>query len=377
MTRHPMDEAAQPHETPVPSIDSVIAPWALPNEGIPLLFQWTPEDAIAAVRIRVPDGFRVAKMLNVAEESKQEGDLCRAKPAYPGYLGVHLANTRLPEEIVSGTECDVNFELAKGGLLNRRFRLTTVRPRLELLSAPTEIVLQDLAEAENHQAQPVVLSLRHTGLGFVQVQLKCTVKGVVVSQSDDVLRGLIRGILELQRASGKVEGTIRDPETEALAKKAGLEVEMEPISETDVEQVKNQVLGYLDTGALSDQVTGPEALGALRDFFATVDPKTLNELVRDQVINLYTRQLLEGMNRFPSDFSEIEGGPTKARLDSTMREMRITLNYSDSQGNAYEQIEVNLPITDRRTRKAAVIVPLTLNVENKLISEVPSSTWTP
>lgn len=360
-----------------PTIESVVAPWALPNEGLPLLFQWMPEDSISSVTMHVPNGFKVVRLLNGEKQGRDEDKSWEVKPLHPGFVGFHLVNTRSPDNVVDGSKCEVEFKVTSGETITRAYRLNTVRPRLELLSAPKEVLIESPSVEDHEKVSPVEISLRHTGLGFIQIQVKCTVKGLVVSQSDDVLRGLIRSISELETVPETTNRTIRDKRTVDGAKSAGLEVEIDPMSESEIEQIKHQVLNYLDTGVLSDELSSPEAINELRDFFSTVDPKILNDLVRDQVFNLYTRQLLEGMRRFPSDFSEIEGGPTRARLDSTMREMRVTLRYSDSQGNSYETIEVTLPITDRRADKNVVAVPLKLNIENKLIGEVPPTTWTP
>lgn len=44
-----------------------VAPWALPNETLPLHIVWEPNPAIDRIDIRVPSGFRLLRSFNATE----------------------------------------------------------------------------------------------------------------------------------------------------------------------------------------------------------------------------------------------------------------------------------------------------------------------
>ena len=363
--------------SPTPKIEAVIGPWALPNEEVPVLFQWSPEEAIESVSLKLPPGFEVNQALNAKQSPKSVSVSWMGKPDSPGFMGFYLTNRTSPESVVTTSPCEVTFDLRGGGHVSKEVRLNTVRPRLELLSAPKTVRLQSPKNDQPNLSPAATIRLLHTGLGFVQIQVKCTVRGQVVSRSEDVLRGLVKSIADLQRQAAAPPRSAVDSDTASAMKAAGLEVAVEPMSEGELERVHNDLEEFLRSGAVPEELSSPEALEDVREFLSSVDSKILSDLVRDQVFNLYSRQLLEGIKRFPSDFSEIAGGPTRAIIQSRANEMKITLTYSDSRRNTYPPIELTLPIQDERTDPGVAVIPVMLRVENRLIREVPEISWTP
>lgn len=361
----PKNESA-PAEAVEVSVQAV--PWALPGEDTPILLQWDAVSPLERVELELPLGFRVEKALNVADLTSNGQMVVANEFESPGYAVVYVKNTEIPSEVLTRSTVSVIFRGCDGKETKRQCFLTIVRPKLESVSAQSEVVIDDKTESTMSERSPIEVALRHTGLGMVSIEMKAKIRNRIISQSQDVIRNLIQKMIELMPSEETESLTKPDGALQDAARKAGVEVEVDRLADEAVTAIHDQLMAFLSSGQLPDDVAPREVIDELKEAFATMDMTAFNNMVTGQITNMYTRYVLERIRRYPSDFSELEGGPSGIRIDPTVNEFRLTVKYTDSVRNEYPPIEATLSVRDMRTKKTPLTVPIAVKIETQLLT---------
>jgi hypothetical protein len=351
-----------------PRIVVFVAPWALPGEEIPILAQWEPETAVTGFRLEIPEEFNVTESHNVSESSTQGGTLTATKLERPGYAAVYIKTDRIPPGVMSKNPLRISFMTVDGSEIQRTHVLSIVRPLVEFVGEGPELVLREKDLQSSYGSPPLVLRLRHTGLGVVNLQIRCRFKGLIISQNQDIIRAVVQRVMGLLPTHEVAQIAKPDESVMSMAKNAGLEVEIDPLKPESVEILYDQVMDFLSGGELPADLTSEAGLDEIKETFAHIDMDAFNELVHGQLYTLYTRYLIDGIRRYPSDFSEIQGGPAGVRVDSITNEIHVEVKYTDSQGNRYDPIETKVTVRDLREHRRPVMLPVQVDIETKLLT---------
>ncbi len=349
-----------------PSIQNeFVAPWALPGEEIPVLIEWTPHDAFESVHATVPKGFQVIRSLNVVNLIESDSGLEATALSNPGYVGFYLKTIAIPDELITKAPLSVSLVGKGGRLLVRNYQLTIVRPKLEFKAQPTEVVLYDLPRITSPENLPIRIQLRHTGLGVIKLEIQCRFRGELISQKEDVLKAVIKRVVallpEITRESDEAPNT---SEPRAPSEKREVNIDF---ADGFVEEVKGLVLDNLSGDRLPGEFHDEAELVTVRKMLSEMDYEAFSEIVRDEVYTLYFRRFLEEVRRYPSDYTELRGGPSRVTIDNATRQIDVTISYSDSQGNAYPPLATSIKVDDQRTHRNPLAVPVGVEIETRLL----------
>jgi hypothetical protein len=351
----------------VDSLTVFVAPWALPTEEVPILIQWTPDHAVEWFEFQIPEGFTVVNHHNIAQFKVDKGVITASDFRFPGFAAVYLKCHRVPDEVICRVPFLIKFRTNGGRETTQTHNLTVVRPMVEFAEGQTELVITEKSLEASPDKTPLVIHLRHTGLGVVNLQIRCWFRGQVISQNQDIIRGILRRAIELFPEKERAKLSERDGRVAKEAKDARLEIEIDPLQSESVERIHDQLMELLSRGSLPADLTSDVSAEELKTMFEKFDTTAFNELVQSQIYTLYTRYLLDGIRRYPSGFSEIQGGPAGVRVDATTDEIRVQVKYRDSQDNEYGPIESRVLVNDRRENKPPIMLPVRVDIETRLL----------
>jgi hypothetical protein len=365
------EEADGSPASAAPAISEFIAPWTLAGEEVPLLFQWEPADAIRELRVELPPGYEFLRAISARSVNVDGRWLVASDLSVPGYCGLYLRRVLPTQEVLSTVESEVRFVGSEGTFISRRVQLKTVRPKIEFLETPPELVLTDEMGSSQGTKSELVLRLRHTGLGSATLEIQCRVRGAIVSRNQDLFEDVLRRVITLLRKGGGRDRAEYDRAKSKTKHDLGVEVDVDPFSEEDMQRLRGQLMDFLKDGTLPTDLAEDAHLDQVAAYVNQVDLNELNELFREQLFFRLTRQILEGMGRFPSDFTEIQGGPASVFLGGPGSRLTVTIRYADQTGNQYDPIEAHIPIRDERKRLPGPglpkMIPIKLNIETALI----------
>lgn len=346
-----------------------VAPWVLPGEEMPLVLEWSPSVAFESASLVLPEGFEVAHTVNIARYTSSNGSVEIQSLEVPGYLGINLLSKKIPDEVLTQCTGRLHLALAGGRHFDREYKFSVVRPKLEVVEWPTTVELLDKAESELQPVSPVVISLRHTGLGAITIEVKATFRGVIISRTEDILRAVLTKIISILP-----EETGQDSTKEAAQKAAkdhGLDIQIDPMRDDYVAFLYEQLLKISQGETLPAEILGDLNTDEVGKLLLEIDLPTFNRIVNEQVYTIYIQRFLEQIRRYPSDFAEIEGGPPSLAVEAATTSADVKVSYSDVRGNKYPDIEGHIELRDARKKRKPTLVPMVMKVETQLLHKIP------
>jgi len=341
---------------PVPPIDAYIAPWALPNEEIPLHLTWKRE-VFSEIRLILPKSFRLKGLENV-ESFETDGTVVRilstkrAKASEVMHFGAVITYPDLPKNLAVGGKIAVEFW--NDGRLAHTIELVArvFRPTMQILEVPKALVI-----GEGTTPQDIPLRLRYVGFGDIRLRIAVRVGGRLVSQGESLVYELLKRL----RSAGL---NLDEPDTEKptnVGTKSAFRVEPEYVREVVAELQKK-----VDEGLTPSEELDAEALEDLKDWLAEARTKeqyaqVLYGRVREFIVDI----LVDLLARRPISSVTLSDARTKVRtsIRAPITRIDLELHYADKLENEYEPVLVSFSVEDRRRENSPFQLDVPIVIE--------------
>jgi len=335
------------------TVEAYIVPWALANEDIPLHVSWTGTDEIDAVRITVPEDLRVVDILNADEAETKDGILTirprPSPPGFPDYFGLVISAPKVYNELRVSREIEVELMSKNEVLHSQKLHARIFRPRLEVIESPQEIELAD--------GQKVVLPLhiRYVGFGDIQMTIRGTIGGRIVSQGETVIYELLRRLSK----AGALDRVI------ALERGEEMKAELK-VSPDYVKKLAEDVQAILEKGLIPAEEVDKEAIEGIKQWLSEMPTKEkITEILYSRVEEIMLGMLVELFERNPTDNVRLSDARTRIRTKIRAPVEHLTLNliYRDLRENEYPYVEVPIKIIDNRRNEGGLTADIPITID--------------
>lgn len=207
MIGHPLEVGDHPLK-PSEFVKLHIAPWALPNEDIPIHIRWESGLEFQTVRINIPEGFAFAEFVNLDEvqieglsATVEKSKISRGDAST--YFGCVVRYTRIPDGATH--EGKVIFSFADGAQSKFSSELTAriFRPVLTFVNPPKSIELTDASKLRT-----LPLYLKYTGFGDIQLRVEAVIGGSIVSEGGSVAHEIVRRLWLSEISEGDQDANV-------------------------------------------------------------------------------------------------------------------------------------------------------------------------
>jgi hypothetical protein len=319
-------------------VNKYIAPWALPNEAFPIHCVWTPEEAIEKIIINIPSEYALEDTLNFTEYEidnlgKMTINLKDVKTN--NYFGIALKYPFIIKDIEKRDDVDVTFLDKRGSMLGKTtFKTRIVRPKLELLNPPQEIIVTD----NTNLKKLINLQIAYRGLAAAKLNTEVTHSGNSIGKIDSIY---FEALKELYDKVLDLNAELVDPFTQF---------------KVDEEVIK---------GIANNFFTLPNfekfPLDKLPFKLDDAQWSFLKEILSDEtkreavfrVVYASLRSLLLSSLLYYGECNPEEGiklldGKIVVNLKNRIGEFLVVIKYSDSLNNVYEPLKAKLRVIDMR-----------------------------
>lgn len=320
-----------------------IAPWALANEAFPLHLIWKKgEIKYDKIFIDLPEGFKISDTFNILTYHIAPDGVTLTKLITDGYLGLSIISTKTFKESLHTEALNLKFIEDMKVVDTVVFEAGIIRPFLTLEKCPDSITLKDRVDSTSL----INLHVRHEGLGKAKITIKVSTKGESTTNTESLFAEVVRRILERHSAI--------DSSSEDAPLEGDIEVDHEAVANYAIDFAKRIRNGELPTDM--DIKNLDEVRKALDD---PAHSEHIGKILRSEIERLWISSVLYYLNRHPALDIELARGSTRTIFKSEMKNIAISMLYSDSVGNKYEPLKVNIAIHDQRTKKdKALDVPI-------------------
>jgi hypothetical protein len=173
-------------------ISEFVAPWALPNEKIPIHLIWESEFSYDIIRVRLPKEFKVHEFLNVEDYLIEGSTILIKKLMTPNYFGLVLYSTEIYKEILTRKEILVEFLFQGQVKYKHTFTARIIRPKLQIIEAPKIIVVKEGIDPR----KLINFSVKYSGLGRARIRIEATHLGEIISHTESLYYQILKRIVD-------------------------------------------------------------------------------------------------------------------------------------------------------------------------------------
>lgn len=320
-------------------LNEYIAPWVLPKQAIPVHCVWVPDENLKRIKITIPDGYALTDTLNFTQydyyKKTKTVSISTDNLKSDNYFGIVLTYPKIIEDIEKRDEVTIYFLDAENDSLGKSvFHTRIVRPKLELLRFPKEIVVTDTTKPKDL----INLEILHKGFGTANLNIDVIHSDKNISRVDslylDVLRDLFKRIYTSINDHEEIE-TIDD-----------LKSNEEVLRET-ARVLLDQSVGRNLPFEFDEQQLD-EVIKILRDETQRV---RIYGILHSSLRSLLLAALLYYSERHPEEDVKLLYGQIVADLTKRIDELTIKICYYDSIWNKYPAIEAKIRVIDKRAFK--------------------------
>lgn len=332
---------------PVKIIAEYIAPWALPNEEIPIHLVWDPSCQCDAIEVDLPSGVVLKDLFNVESYRQQNSSIRIERLKTPNFFGLVVASEELQEEQRTMKQIVVRFLSGGKQVFSRTFTANIYRPRLSIVETPESVAI-----AEEGGFQHLVnISLKISGFGQIEIKTEVSTGGEFTERAEPLYRELVRRMVSVFRSGGA-------PEPQGI--------KIDPLY---LQKRAEEYIARMEKGFFPLDVDERD-LDDFRRWVADKENRVkVMDLLSKQVENLLVDSLLFYFDRYPTDSVQLTRGKPAMLIESATQKVRIRFGYRDVALNEYEPVEVAIQIDDKRIDKRE---PVELPINIKWIEEVVS-----
>ena len=151
-------------------LSKYLAPWAIPNENIPLHVVWNPDDNIQEINLIKPDNLSVKEVFNASYIEDNEEKVRFYNFSSDGYLSIELTSKLI--ENLEETH-NIYLEFLRDEVIIKKINLSTkiLRPELEPIFIP-EIL--NITEVNGELTVNSPIKIQYQGVGMTYVHIKTT-----------------------------------------------------------------------------------------------------------------------------------------------------------------------------------------------------------
>ena len=329
-----------------------IAPWALPNEAMPIHIGWEPQFDFQIATVSIPEGFNFVEFTNL-DEVRIEGLKATinkskvAKGTSSSYFGCVILCKEIPKRTSFEGAVLISFVHHDRIVFSRELRAKIFRPQLTFADAPETIKLEDSATVRS-----LPLHLRYTGFGDVQLRVEATIGGKIVSEGGSIAFEILRR-LWLSEISEKEEN-------QTVAKKR----ETMKVAPEYVKAIADEVQRIVDTGQVPTGMFDREVFEEIREWLQDVRTRhVFMEVLYSRTEDMLLSMLVDLLESHPATNVRLVDPRAKisALIKAPIENLTLRLRYRDLLGNNYDPVEVPIKIIDKRTQaKPALDIPIVI-----------------
>jgi hypothetical protein len=328
-----------------------IAPWALPNEAMPIHISWDPQLNFDTVTVSIPEGFGFVEFTNVdqvrIEDRKAIIDKSMIRGSSSSYFGCVIRCERIPKETSLQSTVVISFSSHDRVEFSHELLARIFRPQLDFISAPESIKLKD-----GDTVRSLPLRLRYTGFGDVQLRVEATIGGNIVSEGGSIAFEILRR-LWLSEISEKEED-------QAVAKKK----ETLKVAPEYVKKIAEEVQQIVDTGQVPSDMLDREALDGVKKWLQDADRKRVfMDVFYSRIEDMLLGMLVDLLESHPAANVRLVDPRAKisAQIRAPIEKLTLKLRYRDLLGNNYDSLELPIKIIDERTEAKPVLdIPIVI-----------------
>jgi hypothetical protein len=317
-------------------INKYVAPWVLPGQAIPIHCVWVPEKDLRRIELCIPNDYSLLDTLNFEQYTYDKSTNAVAIPVdnlkSDNYLGIVITHPDIIDRIEKRDIVSLHF-LDKESVVLDKLSLQTrvVRPKLEFLSYPKEIIVSD----ETNPKDLINLEILHSGFGTANLDMTVSHSGVEISKTDSVYFDVVRRVIEEIAHSLEGEKDVSMPEEFEVDEKM-----LRQTAQTLLKEASQEDLAY---DISSDELREVKEL--LKD---ERKKEVVNRILLSNLRPLLMAALLYYSERHPEEDIKLLYGKITADLKERVDELSIKIAYYDSLWNVYPPIEAKIRVLDMR-----------------------------
>ncbi len=327
-------------------LSEYIAPWALPNEEIPVHLVWTSEKRFDEIHILPATNMVVKELYNVKDSASSKSATIVKKLYSPNFVGFTVVSNEVTEKKHEKKEIMVRFFIGGKVVYSRSFIANVYRPELSIIEKPDILVLRDNLDLK----ELLNISLKISGFGSIEVSTEVSFGGRFEPNIEPLFQELARRVSAIARKdnflNAKNSVDVIPTSRDAVSKKKK-EIEVNPlfIRKTTRELIDQLKKGEFTTLNESD----------VEDFKKWVEKEenkeNMQRVLAEHLENIIVESILYYFNKYPTEGVALYGGHPSVIVKSAVEELRIRFKYRDSMLNEYEPKSVTIPIRDLRENK--------------------------
>jgi hypothetical protein len=332
-------------------VELYIAPWALPNEPVPVHVRWHKDFGFEKVKVVLPDGWSFVDFTNLDQVAIEGTTATVDKKNVSGsaesstYFGFAIEHPQIPKDIRHEEVVAITFYESTKVIFSGKLTARLFRPQLSFVKAPESIVLTDASPATS-----LPLYLRYSGFGDIQLRVEARIGGRIVSEGGSLPLEILRRLWLFEKSGEKED-------VKAAKRKAGM-----IISSDYVKEIVQEVQQIVESGQIPPGAFDKEALTEMREWLKDPGNKgrfmdLLYSRTQDMMLNL----LVDLLDSHPA--RNVSLVDPRARIATEIRapmeELLLRLRYRDLMMNEYEPVDVTIKIVDKRIKgKPTLNIPI-------------------
>jgi hypothetical protein len=316
-------------------INAYIAPWALPQEVFPIHCVWKPEKDLSKIVVTIPENYEMHETLNFTNYAFDEDNRTISVDAMDlkskNYFGIILKYAGITEEVEQRDAVVIDYQGAKGISLKKTTLYTRiVRPKLEFVNFPKEIVVTDSTNPKNL----ISVEVLHKGFGTANTTTEVMHSGDFISKSDSlyfkVLKETLERILRIYEEPSELEGKAELFDDE-LIRKVAEDIFRSPTQENLPFELNKEDMDLLKE-IMKDKSKQEEVY----------------RVIYSSLRSLVLAALLYYGEKHPAEDIKMIDGKVVATIKEKTDELVIRIRYFDSLENEYPPIEDKVRVLDKR-----------------------------
>lgn len=326
-------------------INRYVAPWVLSKQAVPIHCVWVPEKNLKKVEITIPKGYTLSDTLNFTEYehdgTKNIIYISIDALKSDNYLGIVLTYPNIIENIEQRDEVKVRFLDKENALLSEQvFQTRIVRPKLEFLNFPKEILVTD----ETNPKNLLNLEILHKGFGTANLNISVSHSGINISKTDSIYFDVVKNVLEKIASSAAFTATF----TEDTKPHEDFQIDEDILRKTAEELLKETSQRELPFDISSEALN--EVVEILKD---ETKREIVDRIVFSSLKSILVAALLYYSERHPEEDIKLLYGKIAAVIKERIDELSIKISYYDSLWNVYPPIEAKIRVLDMRNIEGA------------------------
>ena len=340
----------------VSKIETFIAPWALPNEEVPLHININKTVPYSKILVEVPDHCIVRELINVVSYDKKHkkleiNEIGKNPLAKTDHFGVIMAFDKIFDELAVEIPIQITLMEENGKSKTVATKARIFRPLLEINEIPSDIFIVDNAETV------LPIRLTYKGFGDIALRVEGDIEDNIVTKGGTLLDTVMYGIMK--------EGLL----TDSQAEKSQNEINVNEHLLFDlIDELKTKAR---DPSYMSELEKNPQATKEFIDWLKNIDEakqEGVMNVLYETMETYITKKIIDSLYRNATNKTHLDSGTKiSTEIKATITNIKLKIFYRDLVGNIYTPLEAAIKIVDKRKNPKNLSV--TIPIETKNVDE--------